>query len=173
MSKSVSILKMLKYTFPIRALKTLYYSLIYPYYNYCNLIWGSAANTHLNSLILIQKKCIRNISKAGYYDHTEPLFNEHKVLTVPKIYNYNCAKFIYQCYNNNTYSNFKDKLKTNSEYHGYNTRSKHLLRKPRQRLSKFTHSFVYNGIEIWNLLPERVKTVNSFDSFKILSKKLI
>ena len=172
-SKSVSILKMLKYTFPTRALKTLYYSLIYPYYNYCNLIWGSAANTHLNSLILLQKKSIRIISKVGFYEHTEPLFNEHKVLTVPKIYNYNCAKFIYQCYNNNTYSNFKDKLKTNSEYHGYNTRSKHLLRKPRQRLSKFTHSFVYNGIELWNLLPERVKTVNSFDSFKILSKKLI
>merc|ERR1712055_1141733 len=173
MSKSAAILKMLKYTFPIHALKTLYYSLIYPYYNYCNLIWGSAANSHLKSLTLIQKKCIRNISKAGFYDHTEPLFNEHKVLTVPKIYNYNCAKFIYQCYNNNTYSNFKNKLQTNSEFHGYNTRRKNLMRKPFVRLHRFTHSFLYNGIDIWNGLPERVKTVNSFDSFKILTKKLI
>ena len=173
MSKSVSILKMLKYTFPIRALKTLYYSLIYPYYNYCNIIWGSAANSHLKSLILMQKKCIRNISKAGFYDHTEPLFNEHKVLTVPKIYDYNCAKFIFQCYNNNTYSNFKNRLKTNSEFHEYNTKSKNLLRKPFVRLSKFTHSFLYNGIEIWNRLPVSVKIVKSFNSFKILTKKLI
>ena len=164
---------MLRYTFPTRALKTLYYSLIYPYYNYCNLIWGSAANTHLNSLILLQKKSIRIISKVGFYEHTEPLFNEHKVLTVPKIYNYNCAKFIYQCYNSNTYSKFKDKLKTNSEIHGYNTRSKNSLRQPPVRLHKFTHSFLYNGIDIWNGLPERVKTVNSFVSFKILTKKLI
>ena len=92
MSKSVAILKLLKHTFPTSALKTIYHSLIYPYFNYCNLIWGSAASTHLESLTLIQKKCIRIISKVGYYDHTEPLFNEQKILTVPKIYNYNCTK---------------------------------------------------------------------------------
>ena len=170
MSKSVSILKMLKYTFPTKALKTIYHSLIYPYFNYCNLIWGSAASSHLNSITLIQKKCIRIISKAGYYDHTEPLFNAHNVLTVPKIYNYNCAKFIYQCYNNNTYTNFKNKLLKNSDIHSYNTRSKDILRKPFVRLHKFSNSFLYNGIDIWNRLSERIKLVNSFDSFKILTK---
>lgn len=81
-SKSVSIQRMLKYTFPTSALKTIYHSLIYPYYTYCDLIWGCAANTHLEPLVLLQKKCIRNISKAGYIDHTEPLCSEHKVLTV-------------------------------------------------------------------------------------------
>ena len=65
MSKSVSILKILKHTFPNNALKAIYHSLIYPYFNYCNLIWGSAATTHLQSLILIQKKCIRIIKKLG------------------------------------------------------------------------------------------------------------
>ena len=38
-SKSVSLLKMLKFTFPTRILKSLYYSFVYPYFNYCNLIW--------------------------------------------------------------------------------------------------------------------------------------
>ena len=63
--------------------------------------------------------------------------------------------------------------KQNSDYHGYNIRSKHSLRKSFVRLHKFTHSFLYNGIDIRNGLPERVKTVNSLDSFKILTKKLI
>ena len=173
MSKSVAILKILKHTFPSSALKTIYHSLIYPYFNYCNLIWGSAANSHLETLMLIQKKCIRIISKAGYYDHTEPLFNEQKILTVPKIYNYNCAKFIFRCYHNNTYSNFKSKLIKNSDIHRYDTRNKNSLRKPFVRLHKFTNSFLYNGIDIWNHLPERIKIVNSLDSFKILTKKHI
>jgi len=172
-SKSVSILKMLKYTFPTNALKTIYHSLIYPYFNYCNLIWGSAANSYLKSLILIQKKCIRIISKAEFYAHTEPLFNEYKLLTVPNIYNYNCAKFIYQCYNNNTYTNFKNRLRTNSDIHSYNTRSKDLLRKPLVRLHKFSNSFLYNGIDMWNQLAERIKLATSFDSFKILAKASI
>ena len=173
MSKSAAILKILKHTFPTSALKTIYHSLIYPYLNYCNLIWGSAASSHLESLTLIQKKCIRNICKVGYYDHTEPLFNEQKILTVPKIYNYNCAKFIFQCYNNDTYSNFKSKLQKNSDFHHYDTRNKNSLRKPFVRLHKFTHSFLYNGIDTWNHLPDRIKTLSSFDSFKILTKKHI
>ena len=63
--------------------------------------------------------------------------------------------------------------KKNSDFHGYNTRSKTSLRKPFVRLDKFTHSFLYNGIGIWNNLPEIIKMVNSFDPFKILTKKLV
>ena len=173
MSKSVSILKILKHTFPTNALKTIYHSLIYPYFNYCNLIWGSAASTHLQSLTLIQKKCIRIISKAGYYDHTEPLFKEHKILTVTEIYEYNCTKFIYQCYNNKTYTNFKNKLVKNSDVHSHNTRNKGIIRKPRVRLHKFINSFLYKGIDMWNELPDRIKLINSFDSFKIAAKAFV
>ena len=169
-SKSVSILKMLKYTFPTSALKTLYYSLIYPYFNYCNLIWGGTASTHLEPLILLQKKSIRIISKSGYFDHTEKLFKDHKMLTVPKIYDNNCAKFMFQCYKNHNYSYFRSKLQKNSDFHTYETRSKDLLRKPLVRLNKFNNSFLTKGMDIWNLLPDKIKTVESLDSFKIATK---
>ena len=46
-SKSVSLLKMLKFTFPTNVLKCLNHSLVYPYLNYCNIIWGVAASTNL------------------------------------------------------------------------------------------------------------------------------
>ena len=49
-SKSVSLLKMLKYTFTSRILKSLYYSFVYPYFSYCNLVWGGAAKTHLEEM---------------------------------------------------------------------------------------------------------------------------
>ena len=55
-SKSVSILKMLKFTFPSNVLKHIYFSLIYPYYTYCNLVWGSADSTHIDILIKLQKR---------------------------------------------------------------------------------------------------------------------
>ena len=148
---------MLKYTFPENALKTLYYSLIYPYFNYCNLIWGSAASTHLESLVLLQKKAIRIISKVGYLDHTECLFKDHKMLAVPKIYDYNCVKFIFQ-------------LLTNSDFHSHETRNKNLLRKPFVRLSRFKNSFLTKGMDIWNNLPDKIKTVKYFNSFKIAAK---
>ena len=165
-SKSVSILKMLKFTFPSNVLKNIYFSLIYPYFTYCNLVWGSAVSTHTDILVKLQKKAVRSISKVGYLDHTAPLFNNLKLLQVHEIYNYNCAKFIYQCYNNKNFKNFKDKLCTNSDYHDHNTRSKDLLRKPKGRLKLFDNTALERGIELWNTMFDCTKNASTILSFK-------
>ena len=34
---------------------SLYYSLIYPYINYCNIVWAATHPSHLNRLLLIQR----------------------------------------------------------------------------------------------------------------------
>ena len=172
-SKSVSILKMLKYTFPSNVLKSLYQSLVYPYYNYCNLVWGSAASVHLVPLVNLQKKAIRIICKVGYFDTTPPLFDNLKLLQVNEIYDFNCAKFIYQCYNTNTNTYFKAKLLPNSTFHNYGTRNRDLLRKPIVRLHKFTNSFLSNGIDKWNSLPDIIKESPTILSFKTISKAFI
>ena len=171
--KSVSILKMLKFTFPSNILKSLYHSLIYPYYTYCNLVWGCASNIHLETLVKLQKKAVRIICKAGYYDHTESLFNNLKLLQVKEIYDFNCAKFIYQCYNSNTYLYFKAKLLTNSSFHNYETRNRDLLRKPNVRLQKFMNSFLNNGIVMWNKLHDSIKESPTTLSFKTIVKAFI
>ena len=165
-SKSVSILKMLKFTFPSNVLKNIYFSLIYPYYTYCNLVWGSADSTHIDILIKLQKKAVRSISKVGYLDHTGPLFNNLKLLEVHEIYNYNCAKFMYQCDKNKSLKNFKDKLNTNGSFHDHNTRIKDLLRKPKGRLKLFDNTVIERGIEVWNSLHDSIKKAATFLSFK-------
>ena len=159
---------MLKCTFPSNVLKNIYFSLIYPYYTYCNLVWGSADSTHIDILIKLQKKAVRSISKVGYLDHTGPLFNNLKLLEVHEIYNYNCAKFMYQCYKNKNKSlkNFKDKLNTNGSFHDHNTRIKDLLRKPKGRLKLFDNTVLERGIEIWNSLHDSIKKAATFLSFK-------
>ena len=157
---------MLKFTFPSNVLKNIYHSLIYPYFTYCNLVWGSALSTHTDILIKLQKKAVRAISKVGYLDHTGPLFHNLNILQVHEIYNYNCGKFIYQCYNNKTFKNFKDKLLTNSNYHNHDTRSKDLLRKPRGRLKKFDNTALERGIEVWNTLYDCTKKASTILSFK-------
>ena len=55
------------------ALKTLYYSLVYPYFQYCIIVWGSTYPTNLNRLILLQKRIIRIVNKKPFDAHTDPL----------------------------------------------------------------------------------------------------
>ena len=165
-SKSISILKMLKFTFPSGILLNIYYSLVYLYFTYCNLVWGGAANIHLDSIIKLQKKALRIISKVGYLDHSQPLFDNLKLLKVEEIYKFNCAKFIYQCYNTNSLGNFKKLLNTNGTYHSYFTRNKDSLRKPKVRLMKFKNSFINHGIDTWNVLHDCIKYSPNITIFK-------
>ena len=54
-SKTIALLRLLRYIFPKRILKLIYMSLVYSYINYCNLIWGGAYDTVLQPLYILQK----------------------------------------------------------------------------------------------------------------------
>ena len=172
-SKSVAILRLLRYIFPKDILKTLYLTLTYPYFNYCNLIWGTACPTNLKPLILLQKKCIRNICRAGYLDHTDPLFESTKLMKLEQIHILNCAKFIFNCYKKDIYTQFKARLILNSQIHQYNIRISSNLRTPFERLDSGINSFFIKGINIWNKLPHNIKLANSILYFKTNVKKLV
>ena len=49
---------------------------------YSNLSWGFQCQ----EIYLLQKCAIRNIEKAGYRDHTEPIFKSLNLIKVQDIY---------------------------------------------------------------------------------------
>ena len=102
-SKSLSILRYLRYSFPTNILKTLYMTLILPYLSYCNIIWGSAFKTVLKPIVILQKKSIRTITKSHFLEHTKPLFKTCKLLNVSQLFDLNCAKFIFKILNTEQY----------------------------------------------------------------------
>ena len=170
-SKSAAILRILRDIFPLHILKTLYLTLVLPYFNYCNLVWGSAYKNTLKPLVILQKKCIRLICKAEYLDPTDPLFKSTKLLKLSQIWELNCAKFVYNCFNSTAYSNFKDIMIQNSQIHQHNTRRRNDLRTPFERLELCRNSFVVKGIKLWNDIPKEIKLANSMQYFKSKIKK--
>ena len=169
-SKSLSIIRYLRYSFPEKILKTLYLTLVLPYLMYCNIIWGAAYDTVLNPLYILQKKSVRTITKSHYLEHTQPLFLNCKILTVYQIYDFNCAKFIFNVLNTNKYPNFKEKLNITQTNHHYNTRGRALLRAPFERLQKCMNSYFINGIRVWNNVSEFVRKSKSIIILKVRLK---
>ena len=53
-SKGIGILYKCKRFFDKNTLLTLYYSFIYPYYNYCLPVWGSTYDSYLAPLVVLQ-----------------------------------------------------------------------------------------------------------------------
>ena len=68
-----------------KSLINLYYSYIYPYLIYCIEIWGISPQTHLNLILLMQKKIIRITTFTSYHAHTAPIFRDLEILTIDKL----------------------------------------------------------------------------------------
>ena len=80
--KSIGIISRCSFFLPKTSLRMLYYSLIYPYFYYCNIVWASTYKTNLRRLVVLQKcslQCrrilggrnlvrVRNIVVAAIFD---------------------------------------------------------------------------------------------------------
>ena len=169
-SKSLSVLRYLRYSFPKSILKTLYLSLVLPYLMYCNIIWGSAFKTTLRPLFILQKKCLRTITKSKFLAHTLPLFSDNKLLNVFQLFDFSCAQFVYNILNTNQFPVFKEKITHSAVTHGHNTRNHTLIRTPFERLQKCINSFFINGIKVYNNVSQFVKNSRTLISFKVRMK---
>ena len=78
----------------------MYYTFIYPYLIYCIEVWGNANETHLTTLVKIQKKGIRLITFSHDFDHTEPLFERLNILNIKKFVIQRISLLMYKYYHN-------------------------------------------------------------------------
>ena len=149
---------------PTSCLKNIYYSIIHQHILYCLPIFGATYNCHLEPLVMAQKRSIRIISRADYLAHTDPLFFNNGILKVKDLYKHSIASYIY-C-NQQLLEDYRN-------IHDYPTRLNNTLRTPNVRLRSTEQSFYYNAIQIWNNIPETIKSCTSISSFKFNYKNYL
>ena len=148
--------------------KLIYYSIAFPYLNYCSIVWSSAHSTFLQSLFCTQKKLIRLIMKKERRTPSSNLFNQLKVLKICDIFNIYALSFVYKSINNLIVSpiNFLERAPG-----VYNLRARPPLQVPRhtsQQSERFIH---IRGARLWNEIPDNIKSSRSIISFNLKLKK--
>ena len=149
----------LKCLIPSEILVILYNSFVLPYLNYSVLTWGSSL-ANCDRLLLLQKRAVRIISKAGHRDHTANLFANLTLLRFKDLYYLNLGKFMYKYMINALPSCFNSCFMLTSNIHSYNTRSasKQNIYVCYSRTSLFKNSLIQRGVNYWNSLSESIKT---------------
>ena len=163
-SKSLGIIYRIRDFIPNSCLRNLYFNLIHPYMIYCLPIFGATYDNHLQPLILLQKRAIRTISRAGYFDNTEPLFKARQILKFKDLYKHSTACYIFK--NQNLLNSF-------ARAHDHNTRNRNLLLPPLERLRSTNQSVIFNGVSIWNNIPENIKLCRTLNNFKYKYRKYL
>ena len=111
------------------SLRTLYFSMIYLYLQYCSLVWSSIYPTNLSRLVVLQKRVIRIINKSDFLAHTSPIFKELHLLKLQDIRILQICQFMFSYKSKKLPYKFQEMFILNSQIQNYNTttRSKHLL----------------------------------------------
>ena len=79
-SKTIGLLSKLRHFVPHHTLRHIYNPLSTPYLRYGLTVWGQASKTHLNKLLIIQKRTLRFIYFSDRRDHAIPLFSNAHIL---------------------------------------------------------------------------------------------
>ena len=164
LSKTAGIFNRLKNILPTDILIKLYYSLVYPYFLYCNNVWSGTHAVYLNPLMLIQKRIIRNINNENYLAHTCPLFKTCNILKLQDVRTFLLAQHVFK--NRNIFITYNDA-------HIYNTRQANNLVPFFQRLSVSQRSITFAGPATWNQLPDDLRECGSFFLFKRRLKQFL
>ena len=133
-----------------------YYAFVYPFLSYNVCVWGSTYPTHLNPIVVLQKKFIRLMTNSSFLAHTRPLFLQLGLLEFTDIYKYNLLNYVFKALSKNVF------CFNNSR----NSRDQFLIRPHFHRLTKTQHAFSYIGPTEWNKLPVNLRKIDDFKRFK-------
>ena len=170
-SKSVGLLYKAKYYLPSKSLLTLYYAVIYPYLTYCNLIWASTYVTNLQQIYLLQKRAVREISKADHKASSKRLFANLKILY--SLYSLQVSSVMCLYHHDALPIAFTQIFQTGNQIHQYSTRYSDFYRPHTCRTNIKKFSILFQGPRIWNSLPNNIKNALTFNIFKHVIKPFL
>ena len=151
-TKSLGIIRKISGLLNFSCLLTLYYSLIFPYLTYCNIVWASTFPTYLHKLLLLQKRFVRVATFSKFCTPSAPLFLKCNILSIFDINTFQSCIFIFKSMymSSDLPENCKTFFICNSQVHSYTTRQSNNLYSPMYRTTRGQYSVKYHGALAWN-----------------------
>lgn len=146
----------------------MYYSLIYPYLSYCNLVWASTYKSRLNKLVLLQKRAVRIVAGVKSFAHSTPLFQSFNLLKFHQIMTFQIGVFMYRFTHGLLPLNFTGYFQQGSDIHNYSTRNSSHYRTISARLNSRRFHIKYTGPGVWNSIPNHIQQASSLLRAKTL-----
>lgn len=171
-SKGIGIIIKARRYFNQKTLINLYNTMVLPFMSYCIQIWGKAASTHLGKILILQKKIVRIISGVPPRTHTQPLFDELKLMTIYQTYDYYVGVFMYKLYHEQLPPLFTMFNRTPAIHH-YSTRQYsgfYISYAPTVRTQR---TVKITGCKLWNAVIRKIDVNSKIGSYKTNLKKII
>ena len=163
--KKLSLFRRIKEFLPFQARKLFYFTLILPFFDFCDIVWGDRGNlTLMQNLQVLQNKVAKEILDLGYYSSSTKALDVLKWKPLDHRRKTHRCIFLYKYMNNDIDYDFDIKL--NKDYHNYNTRTKNNIRKNKSNRKWGHYSMIARASEDWNSLSENTRALKNILTFK-------
>ena len=142
-------------------------SYILPILDYCCTVWGECNSQCVERLNKMLKRSAREILDADFMTPSNFMFRNLKWLNIQQRFKYQKAILVFKSLNNLLPSYIQENitLVENSNYY-LRSSEKSELQFPRPKTNFMKQTFHYSGAQIWNNLPNEIKTSKSLSLFK-------
>ncbi len=147
-----------------KSLYLIYCTLILPYLTYCVELWGSTFKTTTDKIVSQQKRAIRIINNAGYYDHTNPLFLNSHVLKFRDVVYYRTMQIMFKAKNKTLPDGMHRFFKVSESKYELRDGCKFVLPKAKKEVKRRCISF--KGVQLWNSADLKLQQCTTFVMFK-------
>src|SRR6218665_1911979 len=165
-AKNIGILSRISLLVPPSIRKILYYTLVYPYLTYCNIIWSSTYKSNLTRLVVLRKRAVRYVVRVPYGAHTKSIFTEFQFLRLVQIRLVQIGEFMFRYEHGLLPPTFNNFFLPSFTIHSHQTRGSNLYYKPFAHTNTRLFSIRYTGAQTWNDIPLVIKQLPNFASFK-------
>ena len=172
-ARGVGILNKCKKYLNESTLVTLYYSFVYPYFNYCNCIWGNTYKSYLEPLVKLQKRAIRVISLSKGRAHTEPLFQRLGILSLQKLFVYCTQLFMFKFHHVLVPETFQNFFTLNTDIHTHMTRQRNHMHSFGANTTQNLRHLRMIGVNIYNHFYDKLNMNCLFVTYKYHLKKYL
>ena len=169
-SKNIGIISRIRNFIDTKTALMLYYSMVYPYLTYGNIVWASNYKSRLTGLVKMQKHAIRIMFHLPPSTSTKAKSIEHGLLNVIQINLFLIGQFMFKYSNSLLPSSFNNFFLKTSNLHNYNLRTNYAYRPDFAKTNMKLFSIKCIGPRVWSDVPPEISSLSHFASYKKLSK---
>ena len=164
LSKGNGMISKIRYFVNQKCLLNLFYSFIQSHVNYNILNWTSTYPSSIQPINLKIKASVRLISFKNKYEHTNPIFEEFKILPFLDLIKYKQGSFLWKVSNGYIKSPVSDIFSKN-------IRNPLRFNLPNPNSSSDKNRIIYSCVKYWNSLPLQIRSASTLNCFNERHKK--
>ena len=143
--------------------RTLYNSLVTPYFTYCDIIWNKCGRENINKLQQAQNFAVKSMLGISRYSSSKEALKKVELLPLEEKRNIHSAVQVKKAMEG------KAPLETQNRYMNQqrpaNLRQGN-LQLPTHKTQHYENGPLYSSLKIWNSVPLNLKNTNNITTFK-------